>query len=74
MHSCCTPRLLQGTLTVVPVWRTMMPPAFTGWPPYTFTPRRLALLSRPFCDGSGASACDVRLHRATGAACAAASP
>jgi len=26
--------------TRVPSWRTMMPPALTGWPPYTLMPRR----------------------------------
>lgn len=33
--------------TLVPSWRMMMPPAFTGWPPYTLTPRRLDTESRP---------------------------
>ena len=32
----------------MPSCRTIMPPAFIRWPPYTFTPRRCALLSRPF--------------------------
>src|SRR4051812_43455345 len=32
----------------VPRWRTMISPALTSWPPYRFTPRRWALLSRPF--------------------------
>ena len=34
--------------TLVPSCRMMMPPALTGWPPYTFTPRRLDTESRPF--------------------------
>lgn len=34
--------------TLVPSCRMMMPPAFTGWPPYTLTPRRLDCESRPF--------------------------
>ena len=35
-------------LTWVPSCLTMMPPAPIGCPPYTFTPRRLELESRPF--------------------------
>src|SRR5690606_2756025 len=31
----------------VPRWRTMISPPVTVWPANTFTPRRLALLSRP---------------------------
>lgn len=44
------PTRLRGPprLTVEPTWRTMMPPAFTGCPPYTLTPRRLLSESRPF--------------------------
>ena len=34
--------------TVEPSWRTIMPPAFTGWPPYTLTPLDFELESRPF--------------------------
>src|SRR5271169_5858767 len=33
--------------TRVPTWRTRIFPAFAVWPPYTFTPRRCPLLSRP---------------------------
>src|SRR3954466_8520254 len=32
----------------VPRWRTMISPALTSWPPKRLTPRRCALLSRPF--------------------------
>lgn len=35
-------------LTVDPSCLTMMPPAFTSCPPYTLTPLRLELESRPF--------------------------
>src|SRR3954454_17849279 len=34
-------------LTLVPRWRTMISPPVTVWPANTFTPRRLALESRP---------------------------
>lgn len=37
--------------TLVPSWRMMMPPAFTGCPPYTLTPRRLDTESRPSAKG-----------------------
>ncbi len=39
-----------------------MPPAFTRWPPYTFTPRRCALLSLPFFVDPPAPR-RTRLHR-----------
>ena len=35
-------------LTCVPSCRTMIPPALTGWPPQTFTPRRFETESLPF--------------------------
>jgi hypothetical protein len=35
-------------LTLVPNWRIMMPPAGTGWPPYTLTPLLLLTESLPF--------------------------
>src|SRR3954469_17365318 len=34
-------------LNFVPRWRTMISPPVTVWPAKTFTPRRLALESRP---------------------------
>jgi hypothetical protein len=37
-----------AALTVEPVCLKIMPPAFTGWPPYTFTPRRFDSESLPF--------------------------
>ena len=40
-------------LTLLPSCRIMMPPAGTGCPPYTFTPRRLELESRPFLQRAG---------------------
>lgn len=36
------------SLTMEPTCRMMMPPAFTGWPPKTLTPRLFATESRPF--------------------------
>ena len=44
-----------------------MPPAFTGWPPYTFTPRRLALLSRPFLVDPPPFLCAASICRGPGA-------
>ena len=44
----CIWRLAAGCPTFVPSCLTMMPPAPTDWPPYTFTPRRLDTESRPF--------------------------
>lgn len=37
-----------AALTVEPVCLKIMPPAFTGWPPNTFTPRRFDSESLPF--------------------------
>src|SRR5439155_8258523 len=40
------PTLVPGW-NLVPRWRTRISPALTTWPPNRFTPRRLALESRP---------------------------
>src|SRR5215472_18630129 len=43
------PTLSPGLMRV-PLWRTMMDPPGTSWPPKTLTPRRCALESRPFLE------------------------
>src|SRR3979490_1160106 len=43
----------------VPRWRTMISPPVTAWPANTFTPRRLALESRPLRDEPRPFLCPV---------------
>lgn len=42
------PSVPWSPLTLLPRWRMMMLPALHGWSPYTLTPSRLELESRPF--------------------------
>jgi hypothetical protein len=45
----------------------MIPPALTGWPPYTFTPRDFAFESRPFLVDPApflCAFCTIKLPRA----------
>src|SRR3982750_1084537 len=44
-------------LNLVPRWRTMISPPVTVWPANTFTPRRLALESRPLREEPRALLC-----------------